>query len=125
LEGMRQEQRSFSDCRLQMGPAEVPGRRYAKYLPTLASRSGAHHDGLRTLPHAGDADLPADHHGAVSQAARSLTAGELVRYTGTRTVARSPPSGLSDSVISPPCERAMSRAMARPRPVPPSSWLRA
>ena len=42
-------------------------------------------------------------------------------YTGTRTVARSPPSGLSDSMMSPPCERAMSRAMASPSPVPPSS----
>ncbi len=42
-------------------------------------------------------------------------------YTGTRTVARKPPSGLSPSVMSPPCERAMSRAMARPRPVPPWS----
>src|SRR5262249_35911096 len=47
------------------------------------------------------------------------------RYTGTRTVARSPPIGLSESRISPPCERAMSLAMARPSPVPPSSWLRA
>ena len=42
-------------------------------------------------------------------------------YTGTRTVARKPPSGLSPSVMSPPCERAMSRAIASPRPVPPSS----
>ena len=37
-------------------------------------------------------------------------------YTGTRTVARKPPSGLSPRVMSPPCERAMSRAMARPKP---------
>ena len=42
-------------------------------------------------------------------------------YTGTLTVARKPPSGLSPSVMSPPCERAMSRAIASPRPVPPSS----
>jgi hypothetical protein len=34
------------------------------------------------------------------------------------TVARNPPIGLSPSAISPPCERAMSRAIARPRPVP-------
>ena len=46
---------------------------------------------------------------------------EIPRYTGTRTVARKPPSGLSDSMMSPPWERAMSRAMASPRPVPPSS----
>ena len=45
----------------------------------------------------------------------------MAPYTGTRTVARKPPSGESPSVMSPPCERAMSRAMARPRPVPPSS----
>src|SRR4029079_6931728 len=38
-------------------------------------------------------------------------------YTGTRTVARNPPSGLSPSVISPPGERAISRARAKPRPV--------
>src|SRR5262249_8794828 len=42
-------------------------------------------------------------------------------HTGTRTVARRPPMGLSDRTMSPPCERAMSRAMARPSPVPPSS----
>ena len=42
-------------------------------------------------------------------------------YTGTLTTARNPPRGLSPSVMSPPCERAMSRAMASPRPVPPSS----
>ena len=42
-------------------------------------------------------------------------------YTGTLTIARNPPSGLSPSVMSPPWERAMSRAMASPRPVPPSS----
>ena len=42
-------------------------------------------------------------------------------YTGTRTVARNPPSGLSPRLMSPPCERAMSRAIASPRPVPPSS----
>jgi hypothetical protein len=42
-------------------------------------------------------------------------------YTGTRTVARNPPIGLSPSVMSPPCERAMSRAIASPSPVPPSS----
>src|SRR5690348_12095046 len=46
-------------------------------------------------------------------------------YTGTRTVARRPPIGLSPRLMSPPCERAISRAIARPRPVPPSSWLRA
>ncbi len=42
-------------------------------------------------------------------------------YTGTRTMARRPPCGESPSVMSPPCERAMSRAMASPSPVPPSS----
>ena len=38
-----------------------------------------------------------------------------------RTVARRPPSGESPSMMSPPCERAMSRAIARPKPVPPLS----
>lgn len=42
-------------------------------------------------------------------------------YTGTRTVARRPPALLSERLISPPCERAMSRAIASPSPVPPSS----
>ena len=56
---------------------------------------------------------------------RTATAAKPVSYTGIRTAARRPPIGLSPSVMSPPCERAMSRAMARPSPVPPSSWLRA
>ena len=51
------------------------------------------------------------------------------RSKGRTTPARGPaPAGRragSPSVMSPPCERAMSRAMARPSPVPPSSWLRA
>src|ERR1700693_4020536 len=49
--------------------------------------------------------------------------GERVAYTGTRTVARRPPSGLSSRMMSPPWERAMSRAIASPSPLPPSSWL--
>src|SRR5262245_14333763 len=69
---MRQERYSFSDCRLQVGSTEVPRRGYAEHLPTLASGSKAHCDGLRSLPHAGDADLPADHNGAVSKRARGL-----------------------------------------------------
>ena len=52
---------------------------------------------------------------------RGVIGGAVAPYTGTRTVARRPPSGLSDRMMSPPCERAMSRAMASPRPVPPSS----
>ena len=39
-------------------------------------------------------------------------------------VARRPPSGLFSSVTSPPCMRAMPRAMERPRPVPPVLRLR-
>jgi hypothetical protein len=42
-------------------------------------------------------------------------------YSGTRTVARKPPALLSERLMSPPCERAMSRAIASPSPVPPSS----
>ena len=34
-------------------------------------------------------------------------------------------NGLVDKTMSPPWARAMSRAIARPRPEPPSSWLRA
>ena len=41
--------------------------------------------------------------------------------TGIRTAALRPPMGLSESVMSPPWERAMSRAIARPSPAPPSS----
>ncbi len=40
---------------------------------------------------------------------------------GRVTVARSPPSGLRSRSMSPPCERAMSRAMARPSPELPLS----
>ena len=40
-------------------------------------------------------------------------------------IALKPPIGLSSSVMSPPWLRAMSRAIDRPSPVPPSSWLRA
>lgn len=39
-------------------------------------------------------------------------------------VAFRPPSGLFSSVTSPPCMRAMLRAMDRPRPVPPVLRLR-
>lgn len=39
-------------------------------------------------------------------------------------VALRPPSGLFSSVTSPPCIRAMPRAMERPRPVPPVLRLR-
>lgn len=39
-------------------------------------------------------------------------------------VAFSPPSGLFSSVTSPPCMRAMLRAMDRPSPVPPVLRLR-
>ena len=39
-------------------------------------------------------------------------------------VAFRPPSGLFSSVTSPPCMRAMPRAMDRPRPVPPVLRLR-
>ena len=38
------------------------------------------------------------------------------RQIGIRTLALSPPSGLDASAMSPPCERAMSRAIARPEP---------
>ena len=44
------------------------------------------------------------------------TTGTASNQTGTRTLARNPPSGLSPSVMSPPCERAISRAIAKPRP---------
>ncbi len=43
-------------------------------------------------------------------------------HAGTRTVARRPPSGLSCRTMSPPWARAMSRAIASPRPEPPASW---
>src|ERR1700751_2213000 len=69
---MWQERCSFSDCRLQVGSTEVPRRGYAEHLPTLASGSKAHYDGLWSLPHAGNADLLADHHGAVSKRACGL-----------------------------------------------------
>lgn len=58
----------------------------------------------------------------VMQRCDSLSLGGLfgdLPQTGSLTVARKPPSGLSDSMISPPCERAISREMARPRPEPP------
>ena len=41
------------------------------------------------------------------------------RQTGRHTRARKPPNGESSSEISPPCARTMSRAIVRPRPVPP------
>lgn len=45
--------------------------------------------------------------------------------SGTVMIARRPPIELWPSVMSPPWLRAMSRAMARPRPELPLSWLRA
>ena len=56
---------------------------------------------------------------------RRLGSGIRIPQIGMRTAARRPPIGLSDRTMSPPWERAMSRAIARPRPAPPSSWLRA
>jgi hypothetical protein len=55
----------------------------------------------------------------VSQIARPISTARS--YTGMRKVARKPPSGLVVSWMSPPCERAMSRVIARPSPVPASS----
>lgn len=49
----------------------------------------------------------------------------VIVHAGIRTIARKPPLGLSPSVTLPPCARAMSRAMARPRPVPELSRFRA
>ena len=46
------------------------------------------------------------------------------RQAGRRTSARNPPSGDFDSSTSPPCPRATSRAIDRPRPLPPVSGLR-
>ena len=42
-------------------------------------------------------------------------------HSGTEMIARRPPIELSPSVMSPPWLLAMSRAIARPRPVLPSS----
>ena len=46
---------------------------------------------------------------------------EMEGYSGTEMMARRPPIELSPNVMSPPWLLAMSRAMARPRPVLPSS----
>src|SRR5207245_2079140 len=88
----------------------------------LQKRSEAwrHHDAWR---HEDEHQGHAKAEGADSEAAGEVTRRQI--YTGTLTAALNPPIGLSPSVMSPPCERAMSRAMASPRPVPPSSWLRA
>ena len=40
---------------------------------------------------------------------------DQIRQSGMRTAALRPPKGLSESVMSPPCDRAMSLAMARPQ----------
>src|SRR5262245_56329914 len=69
---MRQEQRFFSDCWLQVGPTEIPRRGHAEHLPALAFRSEAHYDGLWSLPYAGDANLPTDDNGEVSKRVRDL-----------------------------------------------------
>ena len=49
---------------------------------------------------------------------------ELLHYPGSRIEARRPPIIDRDSTRSPPSPRAMSRAMARPRPTPFSFWFR-
>jgi len=50
--------------------------------------------------------------------------GESQRRRGRRSSAVSPPSGRLRSVRFPPCACATSRAIDRPRPVPPVSRLR-
>ena len=49
----------------------------------------------------------------------------LISQTGSRSRARTPPSGACSSRRSPPWPRITSRAMVRPSPVPPTSRLRA
>ena len=66
---------------------------------------------------------------AAGAGARSMKAPRKRKPTAAVSVTTPAPSpsrasrraGLSPSMMSPPCERAMSRAIARPRPVPPSS----
>jgi hypothetical protein len=47
-----------------------------------------------------------------------------ISWRGNSSVAASPPPGRLHSSSSPPCRRAASRAMARPRPTPPVARLR-
>ena len=81
-------------------------------------------------PRTGPAKAGADPNTSADPAA-TVPPGALVatsqgdRYSGTEMMARRPPIELSPSVMSPPWLLAMSRAMARPSPVLPSSWLRA
>ena len=91
-------------------------------LPPLVDAALAHLRDAVGKRLEGDADLEAQlgrNHRAAQR--RICSASKSVDYTGTRTVARKPPIGASPSAMSPPCDRAMSRAMARPSPVPPSS----
>ena len=46
-------------------------------------------------------------------------------HNGTRMVARRPPMELTPRAMSPPWLRAISRAIAKPSPELPASWLRA
>jgi len=71
---MRKEQRSLFDSRLQVGSAEIPGGRPAPHISQMAPGRRADHDGVRALPHAGDAGLPADVDGEVHEAALRLKA---------------------------------------------------
>ena len=66
-------------------------------------------------------DLELRNRNAARACGPSPSSGGDCDQAGTRTEARRPPSGESASAMSPPWPRAMSRAMARPRPVPPSS----
>ena len=90
--------------------------RYAMPAPELFQPPLGSAAWLRRLP---GAPRLQGHDGATGGGAR------LRPQSGTRMVARSPPMELTLSAMSPPWLRAISRAIARPRPELPASWLRA
>lgn len=49
-----------------------------------------------------------------------LCGDDILDQTGSQMTARRPPSGLSSRRTSPPWARAMSRAIASPKPTPPA-----
>ncbi len=96
----------------------IAGKYGVRSIPTLDDLQGRQECRDQGRSGAEDRAVALDfHRGLMKQAGRRPV------QTGSRTAACRPPIGLSFSTMSPPCERAMSRAIASPRPAPPSSWF--
>ena len=97
------------------GPARPRGQR----SPQAAGRRTV--SCVRPARHG--AGTAADAHARIDRLDGTADGGRAPQR-GNSMIASRPPAGRFRRVISPPCARAIMRAMARPRPAPPVSSLR-